>query len=51
MDMNMKSTYTYKYFALLVPFLLLTTACSDKLDEPALNQRLATELTTRGQRT
>jgi hypothetical protein len=40
MDYTMKSKYLHA--SLLAVFMMLATACSDKLNEPALNQRLAT---------
>src|SRR5690242_13345461 len=42
MDNNMKSKYL-RITLLAIPVILLANACSDKLDEPALNQRLATQ--------
>lgn len=42
MEKNMKSKYIY-ITLLVVPMMLLATGCADKLDDPALNQRLATE--------
>jgi len=42
LDNNMKSKYL-RITLLAIPVILLANACSDKLDEPALNQRLATQ--------